>query len=77
MLLKRGSSNLTGRGWGEAVASWTRANGKWTMADLDHALHVLLQTDLSLKNSRVSSDEHIISTAILAICGGPSVRHAA
>jgi len=76
-LLKSGSSNLTGRGWGEAVACWTRANGKWSTADLDHALHVLLQTDLSLKNSRVSSDEHILSTAILAICGGPLVRNAA
>lgn len=76
-LLKRGSSNMTGRGWGEAVACWARANGKWSLADLDHALDVLLQTDLALKNSRVSSDEHILSTAILAICGGPPVRHAA
>lgn len=76
-LLKRGSSNLTGRSWGEAVASWTRANGKWSTADLDHALQVLLQTDLSLKTSRVSSDEQILSTAILAICGGAASRHAA
>jgi DNA polymerase-3 subunit delta len=76
-LLKRGSSNLTGRGWGEAVACWTRAGAKWNIADLDHALEILLQADLSLKNSRVSSDEHILSSAILAICAGPPVRHAA
>lgn len=76
-LLKSGGSNLTGRAWGEAVACWSRANGKWSTADLDHALHVLLQTDLSLKTSRVSSDEQILSTAILAMCGGPLVRHAA
>jgi DNA polymerase-3 subunit delta len=76
-LLKRGSSNMTGRAWGEAVSAWTRANGKWSIADLDHALQILLQTDLALKNSRVSSDEHILSTAILAICGGAATRHAA
>lgn len=76
-LLKTGSSNLTGRAWGEAVASWARADGKWSLADLDHALEVLLRTDLALKSSRVSSDEQILSTAILAICGGASSRNAA
>jgi DNA polymerase-3 subunit delta len=77
MLLRSGSSNMTGRAWGEAVSSWARANGKWSVADLDHALAVLLQTDLALKTSRVSSDEQILSTAILAICGGAESRYAA
>lgn len=76
-LLRTGSSNFTARAWGEAASSWARANGKWNAADLDHALEVLLQTDLALKNSRVSSDEQILSTAILAICGGASSRKAA
>jgi DNA polymerase-3 subunit delta len=76
-LLKRGSSNLTGRAWGEAVECWMRANGKWNTADLDHALEVLLQTDLSLKASRVSSDEQILSSAVLSICGSPALRDAA
>lgn len=75
-LLRSGSSNWTGRAWGEAVSSWARASGKWSAADLDHALAVLLQTDLSLKNSRVSSDEQILATAILSMCGGVSPRGA-
>lgn len=76
-LLKRGSSNLVGRSWGEAVASWTRAHGKWTRADLDHALEVLLQADRSLKDSRVSSDEQILKSAVLGVCGGAMMRNAA
>jgi DNA polymerase-3 subunit delta len=76
-LLRSGSSNLTGRGWGEAVNAWARAGGKWTRADLDHALDALLQADASLKNSRVSSDEQILATAIVSICRGAGQRHAA
>jgi DNA polymerase-3 subunit delta len=76
-LLKSGSSNLTLRAWGEAVKSWMSAHGKWSTADLDHALDVLLQTDLALKSSRVSSDEQILATAILRMCSGASYRNAA
>ena len=76
-LLKRGSSNLTLRAWGEAISSWVRVNDKWTSADLDHALDVLLQTDVALKTSRVSSDEQILSTALLQICRGAAVSRAA
>ncbi|HEU4995796.1 MAG TPA: DNA polymerase III subunit delta [Gemmatimonadaceae bacterium] len=76
-LLKSGSSNFTGRSWGEAVAAWTRAHGKWTRADLDHALGALLQADLCLKESRVSSDAQILATTILSMCAGASSRSAA
>jgi DNA polymerase III subunit delta len=76
-LLKSGSSNFTGRAWGEAASAWQRAAGKWSKADVDHALAVLLQTDLALKSSKVSSEEQVLATAILSICGGPSGRNAA
>jgi DNA polymerase-3 subunit delta len=76
-LLRSGSSNLTGRAWGEAVASWARAHGKWTQKDLDYALDVLLQTDFALKQSRVSSEEQVLATAILSICRGHVERRAA
>lgn len=76
-LLRSGSSNLTGRAWGEAVNSWARAHGQWSLADLDHALEVLLLADLALKNSRVSSDEQILATAVLSICAGATSRDAA
>lgn len=76
-ILKSGSSNLTGRPWGEAVNAWTKAGAKWSAADLDHALTVLYNTDLALKESRVSSEEQVIASAILAMCGGAAQRTAA
>lgn len=76
-LLKSGGSNWTGRSWGEAVSAWVRAHGKWTIADVDHALELLLAADVSLKQSRVSSDEQILATTILGMCGGAAPRRAA
>lgn len=76
-LLRGGSSNFTGRAWGEAATAWVRAVGSWSLADLDHALEALLQADLALKGSKVSSEEQILASAVLAICAGASVRNAA
>jgi DNA polymerase-3 subunit delta len=76
-LLRSGSSNFTGRAWGEAATAWVKAVGSWSAADLDHALEVLLQADLALKGSKVSSEEQILASAVLAICGGSSSRNAA
>jgi DNA polymerase-3 subunit delta len=67
-LLRSGSSNFTSRAWGEATSAWSRAHGKWSAEELDHALAVLLQTDLALKGSKVSSEEQILATAILQMC---------
>jgi DNA polymerase-3 subunit delta len=75
-LLKSGSSNFTGRAWGEAATAWVKAVVSWSIADLDHALEVLLQADLALKGSKVSSEEQILASAVLAICGGPSATRA-
>jgi DNA polymerase-3 subunit delta len=76
-ILKSGGSNVVGRTWGEATATWSRATAKWTPADLDHALQVLLQTDLALKSSRVSSEDQVLASAVLSICGGAAHRNAA
>lgn len=75
-LLRSGGSNVAGRSWSEAVSAWTRASPQWTMADLDRALALLLETDLALKSSRLSSEEQVLSSAILAMCAGVR-RHAA
>ena len=66
-LLKE-SNAMTGRPWGEAVISWGRALGAWTSADLKHALDALLTADTALKESRVSSDEQVLSTLFLSMC---------
>lgn len=76
-ILRSGSSNMTGRSWGDAAASWARATARWSAMDLDHALAVLLQTDAALKNSRVSSEDQVLATAVLAICRGASQRSVA
>jgi DNA polymerase III subunit delta len=76
-ILKAGSSNVAGRAWGEAAATWTRAAAKWSAADLDHALEVLLTADTALKQSRVSSEEQVVASAVLAVCGGATRRNAA
>lgn len=76
-ILKGGSSNMTGRSWGEAAGAWSRNAGKWTRPQLDHALATLLQADLSLKSSRVSSDEQVLATTVLSMCGGATLSNAA
>ena len=67
-LLKQGGSNFTGRPWGEAVSAWTRAVDRWSAPALDRALDILLQTDIALKESKVSSDEQMLATLVLALC---------
>ena len=76
-ILKSGTSNVVGRTWGEATAVWARAASKWSVAELDHALEVLLTTDIALKQSRVSSEEQVMATAVLSMCGGAAHRTAA
>jgi DNA polymerase-3 subunit delta len=76
-LLKSGGSNLVGRPWGEAVSAWTKYAEKWTGPDLDHALAVLLQTDVALKGSKVSSEEQVLASAILTMCAGVRGANAA
>jgi DNA polymerase III subunit delta len=76
-ILKAGTSNVVGRTWGEATGIWARAASKWSVAELDHALEVLLNADIALKQSRVSSEEQVMATAILSMCGAAAHRTAA
>lgn len=76
-VLKSGSSNVAGRAWGEAAAAWSRYVSRWTLPELDHALAALLQADFALKSSRVSSEEQILATTIVAMCGNATLSSAA
>jgi DNA polymerase-3 subunit delta len=67
-LLKQGGSVFTGRPWGEAVGAWMRHVERWTPAGLDRALDLLLDADIALKETRVSSDEQLLATLTLALC---------
>ena len=67
-LLKE-SGGFTGRPWGEAVSAWSRAAASWKMAELEGAIDALLAADYALKESRLSSDEQIIASLVLTLCG--------
>lgn len=75
-LLKSGGSVMTGRSWGDAVRCWSRASTQWTAAQVDHALDALLAADLSLKSGGVSSEDQVLATLVLSICGDPARRAA-
>ena len=67
-LLKETGSSYTGRSWGEAVRAWARALDAWSTSDLDAALATLLTADAALKETRVSSDEQLLQSLVLALC---------
>ena len=76
-ILKSGGSNVAGRSWGEASNAWSRHVSRWTLPQLDAALAALLQADFALKGSRVSSDEQVLATTILAMCSDHNLSSAA
>jgi DNA polymerase-3 subunit delta len=54
------------------VQSWGKYAGRWTAADIDAALAALLAADQGLKESRLSSDEQMLGTLVLSLCGTTS-----
>jgi DNA polymerase-3 subunit delta len=74
-LLKEGKA-YPGRPWKDAVACWQRATQRWTSGQLEHALNELLAADIAAKESRVSSEEQLLTSLVLALCA-PAERKAA
>lgn len=66
-LLKEGSS-YPGRSWGEATKAWARNLRHWSRPALDRALDALLAADLALKESKVSTEEQILTSLVLSLC---------
>ena len=66
-LLKSGKA-YPGRKWGDAVEAWQRATNRWTSAQLDDAMRELLAADVAAKESRVSSEEQLITSLVLSLC---------
>jgi DNA polymerase-3 subunit delta len=67
-LLKSGGSVFTGRPWKEAIAAWVRDAEYWDVRAVDRALARLYEADIALKDTRVSSEDRVLATTILAIC---------
>jgi DNA polymerase-3 subunit delta len=68
---------FTGRSWGSATAVWARAAERWSRATLDNALDSLLEADVALKESRVSSEEQLLATVVLSLCAADERNAAA
>lgn len=65
------------RPWGGAARAWAAAARDWKVAECDRAVIALLAADVALKESRVSSENQILATTVLAICSASSRRRAA
>lgn len=76
-LLKRSGSVFTARSWGSAVATWAKAAPVWSARELNRSLDALLQADAALKETRLSSDEQVVSNLIFEMCAADSARNAA
>jgi DNA polymerase-3 subunit delta len=74
-LLKEGKA-FPGRPWKEAVACWHRATQRWTSAQLERALDDLLAADVAAKESRVSSEEQLLTSLVLSLCADATRRAA-
>lgn len=66
--LKQAGSVFTGRPWGSAATAWASAVERWTTESLDRALNALLEADVTLKETRFSSEEQVMATLVLAMC---------
>ena len=69
MSLLKESGAFPGRPWGEAVSAWSKHAERWPTASLDAALAALLATDEALKETRLSSEEQVLTSLVLTLCG--------
>jgi len=67
-LLKQSGSVFTGRPWGSAASAWASGVDRWSLSALDRALDALLEADKALKETRLSSEDQIMSTLVLSMC---------
>jgi DNA polymerase III subunit delta len=76
MSLLKETGAFPGRPWGEAVGAWTKFADHWSVSEANDALSALLLADLALKETRISSDEQLLTSLVLTLCGA-STRHRA
>jgi DNA polymerase-3 subunit delta len=65
-----------GRPWGEAASAWTKATDGWSADACERALALLLEADMALKDTRVSNEEQLLTSLVLALCATRSRRAA-
>ncbi len=75
--LLKSTGAYPGRPWNSAARAWASAARDWSLEECDRAITALLAADVALKESRVSSEDQILATAVLAICAAAARRRAA
>ncbi len=76
-LLKENTSSVTGRPWSEAVKTWVRGTRHWDAHGVERALRLLLATDRALKDTKVSTEEQLLTSLLLAMTARGAGRVAA
>jgi DNA polymerase-3 subunit delta len=66
--LMRGGGGYPGRPYGEAVKCWASNLPKWNARELARAIKLIGAADIALKDTRVSSDEAVITSLVLSLC---------
>ncbi|MEO7966767.1 MAG: DNA polymerase III subunit delta [Gemmatimonadaceae bacterium] len=56
------------RPWGEAAKCWARNVSKWDAASIEQGLVTLLAADRAAKDTRISSDDQLLSSIVCALC---------
>ena len=77
MTLLKETSAFPGRPWGEAVNAWVKHAERWPPRESRAALSVLLAADFALKETRISSEDQMLASLLLTLCGDSSAPHAA
>jgi len=57
-----------GRPWGEAASAWTKVTEQWSAPACEQALVLLLEADIALKETTVSTAEQTLMTLVLSMC---------
>lgn len=76
-LLKENTSSVTGRPWSDAVKAWVRGMRHWDSRRVERALHLLLATDRALKDTKLSTEEQLLTSLLLAMTARDARRVAA
>jgi len=69
-MMKQGRSAVVGRPWGEMVTCVVRNADRWDLHSVSHAVDRIAALDAALKESHLSSETALLTTAVLDICAG-------
>jgi len=64
----KATNGYPGRPWGEAASAWTKVTDQWSAAACERALALLLDADIALKETTVSTVEQTLMSLVLSLC---------